>query len=130
MSNFGERVLEKLHLRRHIEKVEVDAPGAEVKIKEHPVDQVTPPVSEPADNPKVKVHVKGAPGVKEKVKRPPVPSSSALLHSSDAYLPGVGSASVTPRPICMNKARAFCHMNRTMALRRRSLHSLAHAWCR
>ena len=109
-------MLEKLHLRRHTEKVEVDAPEAKVKVKEHPVDPVTPTVSEPADSPKVKVHVKGAPGVKEKVKRPPVPSSSALLHSSDAYLPSVGSAGVTSKPYCMNKARASCHMNRTLAL--------------
>lgn len=109
-------MLEKLHLRRHTETVEVEEPGAKVKIKEQPVDPDTPPVSEPAGSPKVKVHVKGGPGVKEKVKRPPVSFSSALLHSSDAYLPRVGSAGVTPRPICMNKARAPCHMNRTIAL--------------
>ncbi len=67
-------MLEKLHLRRHTEKIEVEEPGAKIKIKEQPNDPVTPPGGEPAGSTKVKVHVKDAPGVREqKVKRLPVP---------------------------------------------------------
>lgn len=55
MSNVAERVLDKLHLRRHSTEVKCDSSDAKVKIKEHDVDPVDPPAAD-AGGTKVSLH--------------------------------------------------------------------------
>jgi len=55
MSNVAERVLDKLHLRRHSTEVKCEDSDAKVKIKEHDVDPVDPPAVD-AGGTKVSLH--------------------------------------------------------------------------